>query len=270
MPTPRVYPTTTLQLLDLPFAFSQVPLLTSSEFRKEAKLWDQPVKLEDLQQLHQLGLLVPFYRADDDALAELAATTHPDDYSRVAHYASEGKLRDPAQDSDPTRWPHLRPDGTPNGWWDGYLYSKWQLLALRDAITARHNLRYVPDIAGSSRDFAAALRHEHLALAALSTRLYPSIVGQIRLSDGLERESLFAARHDIDAAARLAAAAFPPDRLRIAAEHLLGRAHSRDPLRGWWDLVRHSDHSGWFRLRGGALEAIWQRIAAVVTWKDAP
>lgn len=259
-PTP---PESSLSLLSVPFAFSQVPVLTSDKFRDEAKLWDQPVGLQDLQELYQLGLLVPFYRADDVPRADLVATPHSDDHSPAAQYAREGQLRDAAED-DPTQWPHLRPTDAPDRWWDGFLYSKWQLLGLRDALTARHNLRYVPEERGSSRTYAATLRHEHLALAALSARFFPSIIGQVTLSNGAEHDTLLAARRDIDAAARLAVAGFPPGRLQGAAEHLLSRAHSRDPLREWWDLVRHSNHSGWFRLRGAALEAIWQRIGAEV------
>lgn len=101
-------------------------------------------------------------------------------------------------------------------------------------------------------------------MAALSARFLPSIVGQVTYRDGAEREALLAARYDVDATARLVAAAFPVERLRSAAEFLLSRAHTYDPMREWWDLVRHSDASGWFRLRGGALEAVWQRIAAEV------
>jgi hypothetical protein len=254
----------TMPLLSVPFAFSQVPLLSSDKFRDEAKQWGQPITLNDLQDFFRLGLLVPFYRADDDVQADLVATPHSADHSLPARYAREGRLRDPAEDDDPTRWPHLRPDNAPDRWWDGFLYSKWQLLGLRDAATARQNMRHVPDLRPSAVDFATTLRHEHIALAALSARSFPSIVGQVTLSDGAEWETLYAARRDIDSVARLAVATFPYERLQPAAEHLLSRAHSRDPMREWWDLIRHSDHSGWFRMRDGALEAIWLRISAEV------
>ena len=254
----------TLPLLDVPFAFSQVPLLSTGQFRDEARTkWDQRVSVDDLEQLHQLGLLVPLYRADDDRETERLPSPHEDDRSKIARYTREGLIRDP-QGEDASPWPHRRPDGAGDNWWDGFFDSRWQLLGLRDALQERENLRIVPDADGRYRSFAARLRHEHSALAALSARFFPSIVGRVTYRDGAEPETLLMARHDVDATARLAAAGYPVDRLRPTAEFLLSRAHAHDPMREWWDLARHSDASGWFRLRGRALEAVWQRIAAEV------
>ncbi|SEN45164.1 hypothetical protein [Cryobacterium luteum] len=259
----KVIPST-LPLLDLPFAYSQVPLLSSRQFRDEARSkWDQHVSIEDLEELHRLGLLVPLYRADDDVNVEDLAAPQASDNSRIARYAREGMIRDPSSE-DPALWPHRRPDDAGEGWWDGFFYSEWQLLGLRDALGQRENLRIVPDDEAWCRAFAAQQRHEHVALAALSTRFFPNVVGRVTYRDGAERETLAAAGHELDAATRLVAADFPIERLRPAAEFLLSRAHTYDPMRQWWDLLRHSDANGWFRLRGGALEAIWQRIAAEV------
>lgn len=262
--TPPATPSaTTLPLLDLPFVFSQVSLLSSGQFRDEARSkWDQRVSLNDLEELHRLGLLIPLYRADDNALPDVASP-HPSDYNKIARYAREGMIRDPA-DEDPARWPHLRPDDAGEDWWDGFFYSEWQLLGLRDALRDRENLRVVPQEGEQFRAFAARQRGEHLALAALSARFFPSIVGRVTYRDGAEAETLAIARYEIDAGARLAAAGFPAERLRAVAEFQLSRAHTYDPMREWWELVRHSDASGWFRLRGRALEAVWQRIAAEV------
>lgn len=261
----------TLPVLDIPFTFSQVPLLSSGQFRDEARSkWDQRISIDDLEELHRLGLLVPLYRADDDREAESLPAPHEDDSSKIARYAREGMIRDP-QGEDASLWPHRRPDNAGDTWWDGFFYSRWQLLGLRDALQQRENLRIVADDPrlvveedGRYRTFAARQRHEHLALAALSARFFPSIVGRVTYRDSAERETLLAARYDVDATARLVAAGFPVERLRPTAEFLLSRAHTHDPMREWWDLARHSDASGWFRLRGGALEAVWQRIAAEV------
>jgi hypothetical protein len=264
-------PPSTLPLLDVPFVFSQVPLLSSQQFRDQARRkWDQHISIDDLEQLHQLGLLVPLYRADDDREAGTVPTPHEDDHSKIARYAREGLIRDP-QGEDASLWPHRRPDGAADDWWDGFFYSQWQILGLRDALQQRENLRILADdpsiVAEENeryRTFAAHQRNEHLALAALSARFFPSIVGRVTYRDDTERKTLLAARYNVDATARLAAAGFPVERLCSTAEFLLSRAHTHDPMREWWDLVRHSDASGWFRLRGGALEAVWQRLAAEV------
>lgn len=262
MPADAQHSPSTLPVLDIPFVFSQVPLLSSGQFRNEARSkWDQRISIDDLEQLHRLGLLVPLYRADDDREAEPLPAPHEDDSSKIARYAREGLIRDP-QGEDASLWPHRRSDAG-DTWWDGFFYSQWQLLGLRDALRERENLRVIaedPRIAGEEDEqyqaFAARQRHEHLALAALSARFFPSIIGRVTYRDGAERETLLAARYDVDAAARLVAASFPVERLRSAAEFLLSRAHTYDPMREWWDLARHSDASGWFRLRGGALEAV--------------
>lgn len=250
-------------ILDLPFAFSQVPLFSSRKFLDEAKLWDYRLTLEDLQELNGLRLLVPFYRADDEAIPELVARPHPDDYSTIARYAREGMIRDHAAE-DPSLWPHVRPADAHEDWWDGFFYSAWQLLGLRDALRERSICRIVPDTLSDGVDWSAKIREEHVALAALSARWFPRIIGQISYRDGADQENLSASRRGIDSRARLAVATFPAERLRPAAEHLLSRAHMYDPMPEWWDLIRHSDHKGWFRTRGGALEAIWQRLAAEV------
>ena len=264
MPIEAQITPSTLPLLDLPFVFSQVPLMSSGQLREEAsKRWDQRVSIDDLEKLHQLGLLTPLYRADDDRETGILQIPHQDDRSKIARYAREGLIRDP-QAEDPLLWPHRRPDDASEDWWDAFFYSQWQLLGLRDALRQRDNLRVVPEEEERYRASSARQRHEHVALAALSARFFPSIVGRVTYRDGAERESLIAARYDVDVAARLTAAGFPAHQLRPTAEFLLSRAHTHDPMRGWWDLARHSDASGWFRLRGGALEAVWQRIAAEV------
>lgn len=61
-PTPS-----TLPLCDVSFAFYPVPLLSSGRFRDEARSkWGQRASIEDLERVHQLGLLFPLKRADDD------------------------------------------------------------------------------------------------------------------------------------------------------------------------------------------------------------
>ncbi|WZH35546.1 MAG: hypothetical protein PIR02_12255 [Microbacterium enclense] len=254
----------TMKLLEIPFVFSQERLLESGRFIAEAKLWGYRLTLRDLQELNTLGLLVPFYRAADQQDASMVAAPHPKDYSRVARYAREGMIRDPATDDSSARWPHLRPENAGRDWWDGFLYGKWQLLGLKDALTGRENWRVRYEFVTDAAAWAQKLRNEQVAMAALSARWLPQIIGQISYSDGADRESLSAARYGSDSKTRLRAVSFPAEQLLPVAEHLLSRAHTNDPMREWWGLIRHSDHSGWFKLRGGALEAVWQRLAAEI------
>lgn len=206
-----------------------------------------------------MGLLVPMFRVDDEPSIGRRLPLPSEDRSRIAHYAREGQLRDPGSEGHSSYWAFVRPPNA-GDWWDGYFYSKWQLLGLRDALGARSMRSWVP--LGQLRAQAGRLRQEHAALAALSTRHFPSIVGQVLSQDGNGFESIAESRRAFDDQARLASVLFDPRELQSSAELLLGRAHSGDPLAEWWPAVRHSDHRGCFKLKGLALEAIWQRIAA--------
>ncbi len=252
-----------LRLLSIPFVFSQVPLLTSRQFIDAAKRWDYRLSIDDLEEFNQSGLLVPFFRVDDAPETALVVEPHANDNSQVADYSRKGMLRDPALE-DRTAAPHRRPADAPDRWWDGYFYGEWQLLGLKDALNARSNLKVVPEGQADYVDYAKRLRNEHLVVAALSARWFPRIVGQVTFRSGADEDALTSAQYGVDSATRMSQTALDAERLRPAAEFLLSRAHTYDPMREWWELIRHSDHSGWFKMRGGALEAIWQRISAEV------
>jgi len=253
----------TLWLLDQPFSATQVHLLTPSQFRDQAKDWGYRLTIGDLQELNRSDLLVPLLVAVDEVDETLRIDGHPADVSTPIRFAREGRIRDPAVIAPDERPPHLRPLNAPDRWTDGYFYSQWQLLQLTDAVRERRNRSIVPE-STTDASYFSAIRTEHLALALLGTRYFPSIIGQISISNGAEWESVAAARQDLNLLETLRRAGLVTGRLQRSAEYFLARAHTNDPLREWWDLVRHSDHSGWFRLRDGALEAIWQRIAAEV------
>lgn len=135
---------------------------------------------------------------------------------------------------------------------------------MSSALNSRTWLQLRPLDADTWREQEAKHRGEHLAIAALTARYFPSIVGRIRFDSAEEQAGVRAAQYDIDAAHRLQAASHPIDGLRDLAEFMLLHAASIDPASEWWDLIRHSNHQGWFRLRGSALEAVWWRLGAEV------
>lgn len=250
------------RLLAIPFVFSQVPLVESQKFLRLAKDWGYKLESDDLRRLNKLGLLVPFYRVDDATSTKGVSIPglSDDDPSSIARYAREGRVRDPA--SVPSS-AGRRPDAEADGRVD-YFYSEWQLLALGDATRAIANYEVLPETLKGSTNQAKQDRQYLLALAALADRYFPEIVGRVTYRSGVPVAALTQARFEIDAAARLDAAQFDSDRLLSTAEWLLRRARTHDPMREWWDVIRYSDHSGWFAMRGAPLEAVWQRIAAEV------
>jgi len=253
-----------LQLLDMPWAFSQTRLLESEAFKKEAAEWGFTITLDDLQEFYRLGVLVPFYQVEDAEDAALIANPPDDDWSELTRYSRKGRIRDARQVLDREQRPHCRPEDAPQNWWDGFLYSHWQLLAVRDAIRLRNNISIDPGWYEHSVKEADKWRDQQIALASLSLRFVPSIVGQITSQGSAKLATVDEARRQLTVEERLTAAGFEADALLPAAQLLLMRARNNDPMREWWDLLRLSDHRGWFSLRGAALEAIWQRIGAEV------
>lgn len=254
----------TLPVLGLPYAFSQVHLLTSGKFIREAKSWGHDLSLDTLQELNESGLLVPFYRVDDAASDDFVVETPERDLTRPAQYARAGQVRDPALEDASINWPYRQPPDVEDRWWDGFYYSAWQLLGVSGALNSRKWLQLRPSDADRWREQEAKHRREHLAIAALSARYIPSIVGRIRFDSAEDQAGVRDAQCEIVAFHRLQAAGYPIESLRDTAEFMLLHAGSIDPVSEWWDLIRHSNHEGWFRLGGAALEAVWWRLGAEV------
>lgn len=256
----------TLDLLTVPFAFTQDDLLDTGKFIDEAKKRGYDLCLTDLEELHRLNLLAPLYRVDDHPDPALKMTVPPpigNDPERTALGAArDGQLHDPAVEGYRDEWPYEIPDGLSRWeWWNGYLYSSWQLLYLHDALVAREVAR-----SGRHQDvhlkWSARVRSVVCALTALAPYFMPSVVGQLRMPPGMEEGEYLHFRRTVDIAGLLATAGFDPAQLRKEAESLLIHAHMRDPLIEWLPLIRHSSHAGWFKLKWRALDCVWARIGA--------
>jgi hypothetical protein len=250
-----------LRVLDIPFAFSQSPVLKSSQFIAQAKKWGYRLKLDQLEDLNFQGLLIPFFRVDDVRLPELEIPGDASDSSALAQYARAGQVRDPALEDRSNRRPYRRPKDQDN-WWDGFYYGRWQLLGVANALKCRTNVEVWPDELPTYAADAARVRDEHLVISAVSDRFLPGILGRSTYSSTSERDAVLKARMDIGADSRLAATTFPSQQLQPVAEYMLLHAANMDPMSGWWDLIRHAGYDGWSRMSGSPLEAVWWRVGA--------
>ncbi len=116
-----------ISVASMPWAFSQQHPLDTAEFIREAQRRGVPLDALALRELYRLGLLVPF----------VTVTGLPEPIRAVTRLAdlrsarNEGRLRDLAP--EPYR-PRLRFDrakmSDPRGWWNGHIYSWYQLLVL--------------------------------------------------------------------------------------------------------------------------------------------
>lgn len=257
-----------LALLRIPFIFSQDQLIKSDEFIKLSAERGYPLKLLELQALYQYKLLIPLYYVDDIAVDENRVSIRHNSYSSTTQMvftqAEAGHIRDCSESDFSTEFPFEIPlgrDGTE--WWNGYVYSSWQLGRVPRALNSLRQLeRATSD--GVSQPFHNQFRADYLALSALSTLYLPGIIGQ-RSSLGEVQDSIM--RQFINETKTkdcLIVSGFEPERLKSAAAELLNQARMNDPLMDWWPLIRHSNLESWKKLKGVALHCLWLRIAAEV------
>lgn len=257
-----------LALARLPFAFTQDHLLTTDDFLKEADLRGHRMSLGVLSALHDLGLLKPLFRVSDVAVqGRQIQTPHSGAMNPRGWFfeaAADGRLRDVSSEGRTLNEPYERPANEANPrWWNGFLYSSWQLMTVANALTEYELIRHGWATATSHRLSDRAARVV-LALCALSTRHLPSILGTYSIPGGYDGEGLWLSRFDLDDGERLSLIGFEPTDLLSHAEDLLRRAHTSDPMIEWLPLLRHANHGGWRKLKGEPLAAHEKRVAAEI------
>lgn len=276
-----------LDLLDLPFTFWQLRLLTEDQFRREAKARGVDLFERQLEGLHRLRLLIPFLRVARDGRAIAAAARRDDPYiwehaHRQPTYRADllsareaGRLHDPAEEHFIARRRLQREVGEVTYRSSEYLYSHHQLLALPLLRSALPYLRYVEtgevngfrevhrSTAGYWQGQAKWLHSRLVALSALEPIYYPGIVGRIRYN-GDEFLRYEAWRHDLRPRAMLDWLEVDPAWVKESAGSLLDQAENIDPLGRWSELVREAEPRRWEWLKGEARSAVDLRIGAEI------
>jgi hypothetical protein len=253
-----------LPLLMIPYVFTQDGLLTSDEFMRAAKMRGFRVSLDDLQAFHTYGLLIPLYRVSDTAVEGRRINVVPDGQpnarGRTLQAAADGRLRDAWNEGYSVAWPYRCAENEDElQWWNGFIYSSWQLLDVRWAVNALPFIRRGWHSASSSRSRPRVTA----ALAALSTRYLPSVLGRLTWPVGAVEANLQETRLAANPEELLHAVGFPLADLAPVADRLLMEAHG-EPLGKWLPLLRHSGYKGWSKLHGEPLDAMWRRVAAEV------
>lgn len=142
----------------------------------------------------------------------------------------------------------------------GYLYSRWQLLDLRQSLLGLKLMDMDPSRASMELAAAQYRRARHRSLASLAPLFLPTVVRHIR-GVATEDDPAFAAfRRAENVEDLLDTAGVRPQDLRRDAEDLLSEAMSLDPLDSWWPLVRFAGAAAWERLKGPCLDALWMRV----------
>jgi hypothetical protein len=279
-----------LDLLNLPYPFSQVDLMTPEQLEAAAKArricmaYGRALDLPGLEELHRHGILVPLFcvtleppspRRRLDVAGSLTLrhvnTTH---VNQLFLAAADGRLTDPAADT-------FRPWSTKRvrALWPtmerGYLYSQHQLLGLARARHIVGAIRPAESPAGGRRTWQlnptaypdvetlAALsswRSLAITLSALDTRYWPRLTQLIWHEASAWRSS----RLTMDAPALLSWLGVDVDALRAQEERLLVDAHFRDVLGDFYEIVRRAKPKAWDTLQGDARLALDNRLSAEV------
>jgi hypothetical protein len=256
-----------LALVCMPFTFTQDELLSTDNFLKAAKARGYELSLDDLQEFHSNRLLLPLYRVSDTPVEGRRLNVVPNGNLNSRweglKAAQDGRLRDSVEEGYSSAWPYRRPSHEQGKrWWNGFLYSSWQLLDLNLVIQEQHGIA-----AGLDRTVrmgpAEQRRKRVVALAAFAPRYLPGILGKVSIPAFIDEEQLRRFRFESDVMNLLSAVGFDPTQLKAEAEMLLLDA-KRDPLREWLPLVRHANHTAWSKLRGEPLDCLWLRIGAEI------
>jgi len=284
-----------LDLLELPYSFSQLELLLSEEFRREAS--DRGVELteEELEVLHRARILVPMFRVTRDsqptrrALAsdvvrggQLASWVAPT-LDVLKALRSSGGVHDPAVERlvpRSRRVHRVRLPGFEKPVYETYqtsvyVYSQHQLSLLpviRLAIASidrRPRDAHEPLFVQADRRWIAGWRKtggEFRAMAIAGSALEPlyfsRVVNVITLRGTGDIKDLIAWRQDVPVNYMLDWLKLDAKWLEDSASRLLIEAERIDPLRDWSELVARADPQQWQSLRGAARAAIDLRMLA--------
>ena len=194
--------------------------------------------------------------------------------SQVQSALQHGRIRDLT--TSPFR-PRTRFDrgriGDPRGWWNGLVYSRWQLLALADirpylerqrrtGTYERPIVRVPPP--GDFLPIYQEWTHAALILTALEARYLPLARPRwIRITNA-DIEEWEQYRDSFDPKLAIDAFGITSSEVRARAEGMLSRAKVLDPLGTWSLLVRRALPKAWETLSGDALMAHELRLAAEI------
>ena len=277
-----------VDLLDLPFVFSQLGLLTTSGFVREAKDRGVTLTATQLEGLHRFRVLPPLLRVSRDGraiarhrnanpvLASQLAHWEPTSAESLGEARDAGRVHAAAAEGFVARRRMTRKLGEVEYRTSSFLYSPHQLLCLPTLAPALTHLKYSPDARevialdvhrvwlAFAREQAVRRTSIAIAVSALEPVYYPRVLGKLSLGHEAQFDEYEEWRRDLPLRATLHWLGVEPIWLKETATRLLSDADGFDPLGDWIELVREAHPERWSRLKGAARNAIDFRIAAEI------
>jgi hypothetical protein len=266
----------------MPWALTQKQPLDAAAFISEAAKRGFTLDIATLRELYRRRLLIPFMMLTHQPVRPPAKPREPDSpfggtlLKELQHAHDTGRLRDLSSLPYMSRLAWERSRQKSQGWWNGMIYSYYQLLVLptienilvyrRYQKRGRRRLARLPEPDAILRHQTGRLRKMAVALTALDARYLPNLDPEwIQVSDVLDPEDWAGYRESFDPVPMQAWLAYPPEQIRQDAEWLLTRAHTVDPVgTDWSRLMRRAPAKSRKYLKDAALLALDARIAAEI------
>lgn len=176
----------------MPWAFTQQQPLGTSDFIKEAQRRGFDLDLSKLRELYRHNVIAPFVYVSNHRVGPIPPAVGPEPIrggtllQQLRYARDRGRLSDLAAQPFRPRLRFERPDGAdPRRWWDGLIYSQYQLLMLPEieGLLARRTHhrrgeRWVVRLPQPGRflpNHAQKLRTTGIALTALEARYLPKL-----------------------------------------------------------------------------------------------
>lgn len=266
----------------MPWALTQHHPLDTGGVIDEAKKRGISIDLPTLRELYRRRLLIPFVELTFRPVRAPFVPAEPDPVPTTSRLIDlrqardTGCLRDLAAEPYRPNVPFERGNRQTPGWWNGLLYSWYQLLMLpeledllADRTTHKRGERRIarlpaPDAA--LLQMAERYRRMAIALTALETRYLPNLDPEwIHLKNVHDVDDWEAYRARFDPDRMQTWLQYPTAQVRDDAEWLLSRAHDRDPVGSDWSkLMRRAPAKSRRYLKDASLMAMEERIAAEI------
>jgi hypothetical protein len=265
----------------MPWAFSQNRPLDTADFIREAGRRGIDLDISTIRELYRHRLLVPFVSITYRPVRAPAELEEPEPMrggTRLAQLRlarDTGRLRDLADSPFMSRLAFERRRQRSRDWWNGLIYSWYQLLVLPeiDGLLSRrryrrrdgHRIAWLPTPDALEVDRAQKLRDMAVVLTALEARYLPKLDPEwVRVSNA-ETDEWQRYRDSFDPVAMSTRLGYPATQARQDAEWLLARAHKLDPVGDSWSrLIRRAPSTAWEGLKDAALMAMDYRQAAEI------
>lgn len=277
----QVTEASTVQVATMPWVFTQNHPLDSSSFVDEAKRRGFDLDLTTLRELYRHNLIVPFIYISDRRVGPVPPpiTSEPVSGSTrltdLRYARDRGRLSDLSATSFRPRLRFERDGVDPRRWWNGLIYSRYQILALPDVrpvLDARsrriRDQKIITRLPTPDPFWVNQANRVHViatVLTALEARYLPSLEPEWIHLVNTDEDEWRRYRESFDPTAMSRTLGYTATQARADAEWLLSCAHQVDPVGyAWSRLMRHAPRKAWKDLKDTALLAMDYREAAEI------